>query len=466
LRALVERARRLGAWFRGQVPPGTALIVLAVCAAAWALVGLAISEGIHPVVGPLVLLAAATLAEALPVPIEGVTAGATSFSNVFIAGVGTLYGWRPAVIVGALTMLLVEIYRWGPPVKLVYNSSLYVLAGAASGAVAEAVPEHYRLGLASSAAFYFVDVALLCAVVARSRRESYFGVARSFYLSTLPPFGVMAATTAILVRLWDASPYYALLLAPPLVAIVVYQRTLLAAVRRQRELDELKDEFIAVISHELRTPLSSVYGGAVTLEQRQLDDDTKKRIIGIIRHESARLARLVDDVLFASRLDAKKAPQQQLTVDALPIIDEVVETAAELAPPNVVVVADGNGGLPAVRADPEQLRRILANLVDNAVKYSPEGGRVEVSAHAFGERIRFTVTDEGIGIPEEDRERIFEKFTRVDPEMRQGIGGTGLGLYICRELVQQMGGEIRVTSNEGRGSAFIFELPAAVATTA
>ena len=356
-------------------------------------------------------------------------------------------------------MVLVEFDHRAPAVKLLYNTSVYVLSGAAAGLIAWTVSERYRTGLISSLAFYLADVALLSAVVALSRGEGYIRVARSFYLSTLAPFAVMAGTTAILVQLWRESPYWGLLLAPPLVAIVAYQRSLVAMVKRQRELDELKDEFIAVISHELRTPLSSVYGGAVTLEERDLDEETQRRLISVIRRESARLARLVNDVLWASRLDARKMSHRQEPCDGAAVVREAASTAADIAPDNVSIVVDAGGGLPNVAADAEQLQRVLANLIDNAVKYSPDGGTVEVAAQQQNGHVRFTVKDEGIGIPEEEREHIFEKFTRLDPEMRHGIGGTGLGLYICHELVGLMGGKIWVTDNEGRGSIFAFEIP-------
>jgi signal transduction histidine kinase len=460
-RRLTVHLRSLAAYLRSLVPAGTTPVVLPVCAAGVGVLALALSRGLGSLAVPLVaLILAATLAEAFPVPIEGVTAGATSFANVFVAAAAALYGWRSAVLVGALAMLLAEFYRRAPAVKLLFNSSVYVLSGAAAGLIAQSLSARYRTGLISSLAFYLVDVALLSAVVACSRKERYVRVARSFFLSTLAPFVVMAATTAILVQLWRESPYWGLLLAPPLVAIIAYQRSLVAMVKRQRELDELKDEFIAVISHELRTPLASVYGGAVTLEERDVDEETRRRLISIIRRESARLAKLVNDVLWASRLDARKMTQRQESCDAAALVREVASTAAEIAPENVSIVVDANGGLSTVTADPEQIQRVLANLIDNAVKYSPEGGRVEVAAQRRNGHVRFTVKDEGIGIPEEEREHIFEKFTRLDPEMRHGIGGTGLGLYICHELVGLMGGTIWVTDNQARGSIFTFEIPA------
>src|SRR5207302_7801253 len=140
----------------------------------------------------------------------------TSFANVFVVAAAVLYGWRSAVVVGALTMLVVEVYRRQRPVRMLFNSALYVLAGAAAGLAAAPIPERFRFGIASAAAFYLVDVALLSAVVARAREEGYLQVARSFYASTAAPAVVMAATSAVVIQLWRSSPYYVLFLAPPL----------------------------------------------------------------------------------------------------------------------------------------------------------------------------------------------------------------------------------------------------------
>ncbi len=122
--------------------------------------------------------------------------------------------------------------------------------------------------------------------------------------------------------------------------------------------------------------------------------------------------------------------------------------------------------LPAVSADPQQLRQVLANLVDNAVKYSPGGGPVEINVSKAPRGVRWAVSDEGLGIPAAERLRVFEKFYRLDPDMNHGIGGTGLGLYICHELVRRLDGRIWVESNNGKGSTFFFELPSADQPTA
>ena len=117
--------------------------------------------------------------------------------------------------------------------------------------------------------------------------------------------------------------------------------------------------------------------------------------------------------------------------------------------------------LPKVSGDAERTRQVLANLLDNAIKYSPDGSRIEVAVDADKEYVRFSVRDEGLGIPLGEQERIFDKFYRLDPDQRRGIGGSGLGLYICRELVHSMNGRIRVDSDPGAGATFTFELPVA-----
>jgi signal transduction histidine kinase len=139
----------------------------------------------------------------------------------------------------------------------------------------------------------------------------------------------------------------------------------------------------------------------------------------------------------------------------------VVDAARAHLPETVELRLDAPEKLPAVRADPEQLRQVLTNLVDNAVKYSPDGGPVDVRLEAHDGCLRFSVADRGLGIPETEQRRIFEKFYRLDPQMTRGIGGTGLGLYISRELVRRVDGRIWVESRTGRGSTFHVEIPLA-----
>jgi PAS domain S-box-containing protein len=236
----------------------------------------------------------------------------------------------------------------------------------------------------------------------------------------------------------------------------------------ERALDELKGEFIATASHELRTPLAAIYGSAQTLrrEDINLDEDAQRRLLEVIGKESERLVRIADDILFANKLDSGQFVLGEQTVDLCALAHGVVEEmrvsfadrdniSFECAVPN---------GLEPVVADSDRVRQVLLNLVDNAVKYSPAGGRVRVSVAARGGGVRLSVSDEGIGIAPLEQRRIFGKFYRVDPELARGVGGTGLGLYICRELVRRMGGRVTVSSEEGKGSTFVVDLPVATAT--
>jgi signal transduction histidine kinase len=249
-------------------------------------------------------------------------------------------------------------------------------------------------------------------------------------------------------------------LVGPLVATALYQRWVHGALNRLREFDRLKDEFIAIVSHELRTPLTSVYGAAMTLEQHTLDEGRQRALLEIISTEAARLSRLLDDILWVSRLDSGRARPYITHVEPLPLMEDVVDATRTHLPTGLSLDLLHDAAPPDVAADPDKLRQVLVNLIENAVKYSHEG-RIEVRLDRVDGRVRFSVTDEGPGIPLTQQERIFEKFYRLDPNMTQGVGGTGLGLYICRELVDAMQGEIWVESVPGSGSTFSFELPVA-----
>ena len=227
-----------------------------------------------------------------------------------------------------------------------------------------------------------------------------------------------------------------------------------------RRLEDLRSQFVATISHELRTPLASLHGAALTLREHDLPAQTQDDLLEMIAEQSNRLANLVEEILVAGQLDSGSLRVVADTFDPEELVRGVVtvgqsrvgeETTIEVVVPTVVPKAHG---------DSERTRQVLLNLLDNAIKYSPSGGRIEVGLAAVGDRLRFTVEDQGLGIPVGEHERIFDKFYRLDPDQRRGIGGTGLGLYICRELVQSMHGRIWVESEPGKGTTFAFELPA------
>ena len=229
----------------------------------------------------------------------------------------------------------------------------------------------------------------------------------------------------------------------------------------ERRLETMRQDLVATVSHELRTPLAAIYGSALTLRRSDvsLEDEMRDTLLRVIAEESARLGEIVNDLLLASQLDSGKLHVQIEPCDPLAIVRTEVEAARAHAPETVALELESPERLPVVAADPSQLRQVVANLIDNAIKYSPEGGPVTVSLSPDNGSVRLTVSDTGIGIPPAERRRIFEKFYRLDPEMTGGIGGTGLGLYICRELVRRIDGRIWVEENGGGGSTFVVEIP-------
>jgi PAS domain S-box-containing protein len=230
-----------------------------------------------------------------------------------------------------------------------------------------------------------------------------------------------------------------------------------------RRLEQLKAEFVATASHELRTPLAAVYGAAQTLRRHDfaLDEAGRERFVSLIVEESERLGRIVNDILLANELDVGRVDLRNEVFEPGELLERVVDAARAHAPVAVALETRAGPSAPAVASDRDRVRQVLVNLVENAIKYSPHGGRVEVGALPAGKMVRFYVRDEGLGIPADEQSRVFDKFYRLDPQMTEGVGGIGLGLYICNELVQRMGGRIWVESDGEIGSTFLFELPAA-----
>ena len=234
-------------------------------------------------------------------------------------------------------------------------------------------------------------------------------------------------------------------------------------VTEERAVERLKSDFVSTVSHELRTPLAAIYGAALTLRRGDLHLEETQRtgLLEVIATEADRLARIVNDILWASRLDAGTVPLTIESCDAAALARQVVEAASQYAPETISLDLDAPDDLPAVAADADKIRQVLTNLLDNAVKYSPDGGHVRLSLEQSDGRLRFAVRDEGLGVPPGEQQRVFEKFYRLDPNLTRGVGGTGLGLYICRELVHRMNGWIWVESDGRNGSTFTVELPLA-----
>jgi signal transduction histidine kinase len=226
-----------------------------------------------------------------------------------------------------------------------------------------------------------------------------------------------------------------------------------------RQSERLKSELVSIVSHELRTPLASILGYSSLLLKRDFDADDTQRYIEVIHAQGNRLASLVEDFLDVERVEAGRIALRDEPLDLKPILAEEVRLLQTETPTHrIQVVADAET-LP-VRGDSDRLAPVFGNLLANAVKYSPEGGVVEVVGSVEGKAVRVEVRDHGIGIPDEHQARIFTKFFRGEARER-GFVGTGLGLAVSREIVEAHGGRVGFASTPGVGSTFWIELPAA-----
>ena len=232
-------------------------------------------------------------------------------------------------------------------------------------------------------------------------------------------------------------------------------------VTEERRLDRLKSEFVATVSHELRTPLAAVYGAALTLAQRDLSgrEDVRNELVAQIVEQAVRLAAIVEDILLTGELEAGRLRLEPAEVDPVELARAAIDAARPSLSDGATLDLIASDGVGPIETDAGRLRQVLDNLIENAIKYSPSGPRAEVRLDADQGLVRFSVVDQGVGIPPDELDRIFEKFYRLDPRQSHGVGGTGLGLYVCRELVERMDGSISVESTPGRGSIFTVELP-------
>ena len=228
-----------------------------------------------------------------------------------------------------------------------------------------------------------------------------------------------------------------------------------------RKLERIRRDFVANVSHEFRTPLTAIQGFAETLIGGAIDDPQNRgRFLAIILEHSRRLARLTEDLLRLSQMDAEQLELEIRAVSVAQLIESCYETAQRRAADKGLTLSlNLPSQLPDVAADNRRLQEVLQNLLDNAIQYTLPGGKIVLSAETRGDEVIFTVADTGIGIPQADQPRIFERFYRVDVARSREAGGTGLGLSISKHLVEAHGGRIWVESDVGVGSKFHFAVP-------
>lgn len=236
-------------------------------------------------------------------------------------------------------------------------------------------------------------------------------------------------------------------------------------ITKEFEVDRIKSEFVSTVSHELRTPLASILGFTELMLNRELKLDRQKKYLSTIHNEAGRLTDLINDFLDIQRMESGKQDYEKKQLAMLPIIRKVIELQKVHSERHELSL-EFLGGHDSVIGDSGKLEQALTNLIHNAIKYSPKGGKVQVVVFEKDGEVKIEVLDEGLGIPPEAIDRLFEKFYRVDNSDRRSIGGTGLGLAIVKEIIYEHGGDISVKSKFGIGSTFTISLPVSDSQTA
>ncbi|HEV7745946.1 MAG TPA: ATP-binding protein [Pyrinomonadaceae bacterium] len=234
-------------------------------------------------------------------------------------------------------------------------------------------------------------------------------------------------------------------------------------VTRLERLEQVRQEFLSNVSHELRTPLTAILAFIETLEAGAIDDkEASQRFLSIIRRNATRMHDLIDDILELSQIEAGNVPVKTEEFELAPVVNDVLASLATKAEAQGIMLRNDVAVDVMVCADARRLEQMLTNLIENAIKFNRESGTVTISHEAApDQRSRIIVEDSGEGIPAQHLERLFERFYRVDRARSRDMGGIGLGLAIVKHLARAHGGEVSVTSELGKGSAFTIELPPA-----
>jgi len=233
---------------------------------------------------------------------------------------------------------------------------------------------------------------------------------------------------------------------------------LLQDITELKRITQMKSEFVSMVTHDLKTPLTSIQGFVEVILSRNPSPEKTHNYLLIVKEETARLVRLINNLLDLAKLEAGKLKLNYTIVNLVDIIQEVLTTFSGKSALHYFVFSPPQS-FPKILADRDLLVQVLQNLLSNAIKYSPEGGKIEIRLRILERFVEVDIEDEGIGIPEEKLSRLFERFYRVESKSSEGIAGTGLGLANVKYIIEAHGGGLRVKSKEGKGSVFTFSLP-------
>ncbi|MDV2683296.1 ATP-binding protein [Alkalihalophilus lindianensis] len=229
-------------------------------------------------------------------------------------------------------------------------------------------------------------------------------------------------------------------------------------ITQQYAVDQMKSELVSTVSHELRTPLSSILGFTELMIQRDLKPERQQKYLQTIHKEANRLTNLINDFLDLQRMESGGQTYVKERIDIKPTVDEVVSRFEPNTKKHSFIV-ENQARMTTITGDRDRIDQVLTNLISNAIKFSPEGGLIKIILQAVDKQLLISITDQGLGIPDEEMSNLFRKFYRIDNTDRKKIGGTGLGLPICKEIIEAHNGMIRVESKVGQGSTFTIELP-------
>jgi signal transduction histidine kinase len=229
-----------------------------------------------------------------------------------------------------------------------------------------------------------------------------------------------------------------------------------------KSLDRMKDDFLSNVSHEFKTPLTSIQGYSQLISDGTLGEvnEQQQKAVETVLRNSERLRRLVDSLLYLSRAQSGKLNYSFEKLDIKDILEHAVQDLAlQAASKNIELITDIPSDIPQLDLDRDKMMDVFVNLIDNAVKFTPDGGKVTVSAHVSEGSMYLDVEDTGIGIPEDKIPMLFQRFYQVDSSVKRRYGGTGLGLYICKKIVEDHKGDIYVSSEESKGTTVHVRLP-------
>jgi signal transduction histidine kinase len=402
---------------------------------------------------------------------ENTTSVTFSFALIIAFGAGA------AVIPNILASAIGDVRQGKSPLRVVFNVGQYVLSIAACGAVYSVLDGATTIGAADIPAIaaaaltmFLVNLVLTSIAVGLWQRLPLLPYIYKNIVFSAHMTPALLALSPVVVVVADVSLWFVPLFAIPIAAVYWGMTKALEnsrlvdrlrdSLEQMTELNRMKDDFVAVVSHELRTPLTSIQGYVKTLLQLagQLDEAQERSFLEAADRQSDRLRSLIEQLLVVGRLETHSEPLAATRVSLASVARNVIE---ELRPR-----AHGHAfdlrfdpDTPVVETDEHKVHQILSNLVENALKYSPPDTRITIRIESRHDGIVVAVQDEGHGIPVDAREQVFERFYQVDSSATRSVGGTGLGLYICRKMAEQLGARIWLESSGRRGSTFCLFVP-------